>query len=395
MSGIRDSGRSVPPGPSIAGRRSRAISASNRPVFRVGIAGQGRSGYKIHADWLTQATDQYRIVAVADQVPQRRQDAQEQFGARVYSDYGEMLADGGFDLFVNALPTPLHVPATLAALEAGCHVLCEKPMAPTVERFDAMVAAAGRAGRVLAPFQNNRYQPFFQRMLQVIDSGVLGRILHVRSCWGAFERRWDWQTFQVNLGGCLFNTGPHAVDQALCFFPESVTPSVFCRMGCYNELGGDANDFCALTLYAPDGPTVEVHISHYQAYRQGDMYAVNGTRGGLTGGHSRLRWKYYDGAKVPRHDIWRPWSHQREYPRETLPWQEQEWVLDESTAGKAVGYTLRSYNVGIKAVYDSLYRTLTEGAPPAVSLAEVRRQIAVLEEAHRQNPLPQTTTQWP
>jgi len=334
-------------------------------------------------------------VAVADHLAQRRLEAQAQFGARVYADYTDLLADGGFDLFVNALPTPLHVPATLAAMEAGCHVLCEKPMAPTLEQFDTMVAAAQRTGRVLAPFQNNRYQPFFQRMLEVIDSGVLGQLVHVRSCWGSFARRWDWQTFQVNFGGCLFNTGPHAVDQALCFFPESVTPSVFCRMGCYNELGGDANDFCALTLYSPDGPTVEIHISHYQAYHPGDMYVVSGTRGGLTGGHSHLRWKYYDAAKVSPQDIWRPWSRDRAYPSETLPWEQHEWALDESAAGRAVGYTLRSYSAGIKAVYDGLYRTLTEGAAPAVSLAHVRRQIAVLEEAHRQNPLPQTTPQWP
>lgn len=70
----------------------------------------------------------------------------------------------GFDLFVNALPTPLHVPATIEALEAGYHVVCEKPMAGTVKDFDRMTAVASRVGRVLAPFQNNRLQPFFDRL---------------------------------------------------------------------------------------------------------------------------------------------------------------------------------------------------------------------------------------
>ena len=364
-------------------------------IIPVAIAGQGRSGYSIHADWLKTDSARYRIVAVADQLPERRQEAAEEFGARTYADYADMLADGGFELFVNALPTPLHVPGTLQALDAGAHVLCEKPMAPTVAEFDAMTAAAERAGRILAPFQNNRHQPFFEEIRQIADSGVLGRILYVRSCWAGFSRRWDWQTYQCNLGGCLFNTGPHAIDQALCFFPDSVTPQVFCRMSCSNELGGDANDFCALTLYTPDGPTVEIHLSQYLAYPQGDMYTINGTRGGLTGDAGHLKWRYYGWGQAPRQEVWRPWSQDRRYPREQLPWVEEEWSLDAVQAGTAVGYTLKSYRSGVQWIYDSLYDAITRGTALTVTLPQVRRQIAVLEEAHRQNPLPVTTMRWP
>ena len=371
------------------------MTTRRKTVLRVGIAGQGRSGYKIHADWLKQAGDKYRIAAVADPLPERRRDAQKEFGVPAYADYAELLAAGGFDVFVNALPTPLHVPATIAALRAGYHVLCEKPMAPTVREFDRMVAAARRAGRVLAPFQNNRYQPYFVVLQKILKSGVLGQIVYVRSFWAGFGRRWDWQTFQCNFGGCLYNTGPHAVDQALCFFPETVTPKVFCRMGCHNELGGDANDFCALTLYAPDCPTVEIHLSHYLAYPQGDMYTVNGTRGGLTGDWSKLRWKYFNWRRAPKQPIWRPWSLDRQYPGETLPWVEKSWELDQTTAGKAVGYTLRSYRSGVQWIYDGLHDAIVRGRPLVVTLPQVRRQIAVLEEAHRQNPLPRKVRRWP
>jgi len=364
-------------------------------MVNIAIAGQGRSGYNIHAEWLKTDTAHYRVVAVADALPERRQDAEREFGARTYADYAEMIAAGGFDLFVNALPTPLHVPGTLRALEAGAHVLCEKPMAPTVAEFDRMTAAAEKAGRILAPFQNNRHQPFFEELQQILDSGALGQILYVRSCWAGFGRRWDWQTYQCNLGGCLYNTGPHAIDQALCFFPEAVTPSVFCRMGCFNELGGDANDFCALTLYAPDCPVVEIHLSHYLAYPQGDMYTINGTRGGLTGDHGKLRWKFYDASQAPTQETWKPWSHNRQYPGEQLPWEEREWSLDEAHAGKSVGYTLRSYRSGVQWIYDSLYDGITQGTPLTVTLPQVRRQIHVLEEAHRQNPLPVKVERWP
>ena len=74
-------------------------------VFRVGIAGQGRSGFDIHARWLREAPQQYKIVAVADQLPERREQAAKEFGCRVYADYHELIADRELDLFVNSLPS--------------------------------------------------------------------------------------------------------------------------------------------------------------------------------------------------------------------------------------------------------------------------------------------------
>ena len=155
-------------------------------IIRVAIGGQGRSGYSIHARHLEKDYGRYQIVAVADQIPERRKDARNQFGARTYKDWTTMIAAGEFDLFVNALPSPLHTPATIAALNAGAHVLCEKPMAKNLQEFDRMVAAAKRNNRVLAPFQNNRPQPFFEKMCEIIDSGVLGKIVYIRSVWGGF-----------------------------------------------------------------------------------------------------------------------------------------------------------------------------------------------------------------
>lgn len=368
---------------------------ANQRVITVGIAGQGRSGYKIHADWLRHDQERFRIVAVADPLPERCHSLAQEFGAKTYLDHEAMLAAGGFEVLVNATPSPYHVESTVAALAAGYHVLCEKPMAPTVAEFDRMTAAAAQAGRILAPFQNNRLQPFFIELLDLVRSGVLGELLNVRSVWGGFNRRWDWQTFQCNLGGCLFNTGPHAIDQALQFFPLAVTPQVVSHLECRNELGGDADDFCSLTLTAPGCPQVEILISQYLAYPQGDMYSISGTRGGLAGGYEAMRWKYYDGNAAPPQELWRPWSLDQNYPGERLPWVEQHWRLDEATAGRSVGYTLRSYAAGAGRIYDGLYHAVTSGAPLTATLPEVRRQIAVIEACHRQNPLPRKLSRWP
>jgi len=357
-------------------------------IIRVAIAGQGRSGYHIHAKCLIDKQDKYKIVAVADQIADRRRDAKNEFGAQTYDDYRDLLRAGGFDLFVNALPSPLHVKASIEALRAGYHVVCEKPMAKNLAEFDRMALAAEKARRILAPFQNNRLQPFFDKIMEVVNSGVLGEIIYVRSVWSHFCRRWDWQTLQKNMGGCLFNTGPHAVDQALMFFPERIEPRVFCRMECKNKLGGDANDFCALTLYARRAPTVEINISQYLAYPQEQRYSISGTLGGMIGGETELRWKYYDPRKAPRQKFWKKWSVDRRYPSEKLPWVEKIWKVEETELKKAVGYTLKSFISGPHRFYDNVYGVLCGNEKMRITLPQIRRQIAVMEEAHRQNRLP-------
>lgn len=365
------------------------MAPSGNSGIRVAIAGQGRSGYGIHAACLRQMPDRYAIVAAADQLEERQRDAEREFGARVYADWTGLLADGGFDLFVNALPTPLHVPATLAALAAGKHVLCEKPMAATTAEFDAMMDAARRNNRLLVPFQNNRLQPFFEKIQEVIASGVLGKLVYIRSTWGSFARRWDWQTLQKNSGGSLLNTGPHAIDQALVLFGDERTPRVFCRMDCNNPFGADAEDHCTVTLYDPErrAPQIDIVISAYLAYSQGDRYTVNGAFGGLSGGETRLRWRYFDPAKAPKQAMWN-WSVDRQYPREELPWVEASWSLEEKPAGTVSGYTLRSMPSGPRRIYENVHAVLTAGAALEITPDQVRRQIAILEECHRQNPLP-------
>ena len=359
----------------------------NGKVIRVGIAGQGRSGYNIHTQCLRNKTDKYKIVAVADQLAERQRDAENEFGARAYDDYLKLIRAGGFDLFVNALPSPLHVPVTIQALKAGYNVICEKPMAKSVTEFDKMATVAAKSGRLLMPFQNNRFQPFFDKILEIVHSGILGEIIYVRSNWSHFCRRWDWQTFQKNMGGALFNTGPHAIDQALMLFPFNVKPKVFCRMECKNRMGGDANDFCALTIYGHNAPTMEINISQYQAYPE-QRYSISGTLGGLTGNEMELHWKYYDPQKAPNQKLWTKWSVNRKYPTETLPWEEKSWHINHDEAKKTVGYTLRSFLSGPERIYDNVYNTLHGKEKPIVTLPQVRRQIAIFEEAHRQNKLP-------
>lgn len=346
--------------------------------LRVGIIGQGRSGRDIHAHALTgRLSDLFEIVAVADVLQDRRDRAAKELGCRASTNYRDLLDPKGVDLVVNASPSHLHVPITREALAKGCNVLCEKPFARRARDVDAMITAARRSRTFLAVYQQSRFAPYFQKIREVIDSGVLGRIVEVKISWSGFSRRWDWQTLQAYNGGSLLNTGPHPMDQALQLIGTDAMPRVFALFD-RAVTWGDAEDHVKIVLSRPGRPTIDMEISACNPHNLYN-YQVFATQGGLTGTTHHLEWKWFDPAKAPAQRLIREPLPGPSYCTETLPWQTASWDLGRSDG--------ELFDDMAEAFYRNLYAALTEGAPLAVPLEHVRLQIAVIEECHRQNPL--------
>ncbi|MEE2658281.1 MAG: Gfo/Idh/MocA family oxidoreductase [Candidatus Latescibacterota bacterium] len=342
--------------------------------LRVGVLGQGRSGLDIHCRWFQQVPRKFRIVAVSDLLADRRRRAQEKFGCDVYRNYDELLARDDLDLVVNSLPSHLHPSVTIAALQSGHHVVCEKPLAWNIAELDGMIAAARKARRRLIPFQQRRFDATFQKIIAVIDSGVLGRIVQARIASNGFARRWDWQTLQEFGGGNLLNTGPHFLDQALCLLGYRRPDSVICAMDRANTLG-DADDYVKVVIKKKGAPVIDLEISSCDAYA-GDMYNIQGTQGGLTGGGGELRWRYYNPRTAPRQRLQRSPLPGPSYCRENLKLTEKCWRPTK------VQSNLFSYIS--KQFYDRVSTALREGATLEVTPQQVRIQMAVVEECFRQ-----------
>jgi predicted dehydrogenase len=339
---------------------------------RVGIAGLGRSGWNIHAKLLGTVTDVFKIVAVLDADAKRLEEAKKDFGCKTYTDFASMLADKDVELVINAMPSHFHAPLTIQALGAGKHVVCEKPMATCAADADKMIAAARKSGKRLTIFQNYRYQPHYQKVREVIASGKLGRIVQIKITVHGFSRRWDWQTLQEFGGGSLNNTGPHFLDMALQLMGDK-DPQVFCNLERVLT-SGDADDHVKVILRAKDAPMVDLEISSACCYPQ-EMWLVMGTCGGLAGKPNALRWKYFDPKALPPRPIDRKPTPDRSYNTETYPWQPEEtW---EAAKWKGPGQ---------EQFYRDVFASVREGKPVPIKPESVRRQIAVLEECHRQCP---------
>jgi predicted dehydrogenase len=311
---------------------------------------------------------QYKLVAVADRIEQRRAEATAARGCRAYGDVAALARDEEVEMLVVATPNFLHTPHAVEALDAGKHVVCEKPFALSVEDADRMIGAARRAGRVLAPFQNRRYEESFQRVKQIIASGRLGRIVHIRIAMHAFGRRWDWQTLRKYGGGQLYNNGPHLLDQALELFGPA-EPDVFADL--QNALSsGDAEDHVKVALRGNGSPTVEIELTSACAYPQ-DKWLVMGAAGSLRGSTRRLEWKWVDWGRMPGRPVDEQSTPDRSYNREELQWQQESCDCTDD-----IGRAQEQF-------YQDLYQTLREGKPLVITPESVRRQVAVMEKCRR------------
>lgn len=349
--------------------------AADKKVLNVAVIGQGRSGLNIHCAHFRN-DDRYKIVAIVDPLEERQTHAKEQFGCDVHADWRELLKRDDLDLVVNATPSHLHPPVTTKLLKHGFNVVSEKPLARRAADVDQMIQAAEQSGAIFTIYQQSRYAPYFQQVRKVIDSGVLGRIVMIKIAFNGFARRWDWQTVQEYNGGNLLNTGPHPLDQALQLFGPG-QPNVFCLMDRANTFG-DAEDFAKIILSGAGHPTIDLEISSCDAYSL-YTYHVHGTQGGLTGSTTQLKWKYYKPEEAPEQKLIREPLPGQAYCKEDLPMQEETWTVPPKDSDLFQSMSM-SY-------YTDLYKTLTEGAPLKIHPNQVRRQIEVIEECHRQAPL--------
>ncbi|MGI6705723.1 MAG: Gfo/Idh/MocA family protein [Clostridia bacterium] len=350
-------------------------------TIRVAILGLGRSGRDIHGRFLQIVPDMYKIAVAVDPLKERRERAEKEYQCETYADYREILNRKDLDIIINATPSHLHVPITLDLLHHGFHVLCEKPLARKVEEVDQLIAASRKQGRILAIFQQSRYAPYFRQVRKVIDSGVLGRIVQISIQFNGFSRRWDWQTLQEYNGGNLLNTGPHPLDQALQLFGTDIMPEITCIMDRANTFG-DAEDYVKLILRGKDRPVIDLEISSCCAYPC-FTYNIQGVYGGLKGTMEHIQWKYYRPEEAAEQKLQRQPLHNVDgtpaYCSEGLKWYEEAWEVPHGE--KDLFMTMSG------AFYSMLYRTLTEQAPLEITPQQVRQQIAVIEECHRQNPL--------
>lgn len=212
-------------------------------TLRWGFLGASRIGRGALAP-AVRAVPGHVLAAVAARDPSRAQAFANDLGAsRALGSYAELIADPEVDAVYNALPNDLHLPLSLAALEAGKHVLCEKPLALGAGEVRALMAAAERSGKLVLEAFSYRFHPQIERARHLVAQGALGEVRSLRAAFDfTLDRADDFRWQAAKGGGALYDVGCYCVNGARLLLGREAV-QVY---GVQREVRGVDGDFAGL-----------------------------------------------------------------------------------------------------------------------------------------------------
>lgn len=283
------------------GQQASALEKPQAEELRVGVVGIGWAGQQHLKAY--DSLDGVRIVSLAGMEQDLRESLQAEYSIpNAFAGWEEMLEHGGLDAISVAVPTFLHAPIAIAALERGLHVLSEKPIARNAVEGQAMVDAARAAGRVLDIAFNHRRRGDIKALKEVIDAGGVGRPYYAKASWlrrSGIPMLGSWFTNPALAGGGpLADIGVHALDYALHLLGEpkvvAVSATTHSELGPRGRGGNDrytamatshafeVEDFASAFLRLEGGATLLIEAG-WATYRETDDlldFTVYGTDGG-------------------------------------------------------------------------------------------------------------------
>lgn len=338
--------------------------------LRVCLAGYGLAGRVFHAP-LIAAEPGLRLTTVITSAPERAAQARADIpGVNVAPDLATVLTGPEPpDLVVVATANRVHVPLAHAALQAGCHVVVDKPLAVTAREAAALVLEAERADRVLTVFQNRRWDSDLLTVRRLLADGTLGDLLRLESRFDRWRPQprtdaWRESTDPADGGGLLLDLGVHLVDQAIALLgrPDTVYAEIDNRRAPHSP-----DDDVFIALGYPGGVYVHLWASALAAEPGVRMRAL-GSRAGYVS-----RW--LDPQEQALRDGRRP--------GDGAPWG----VADPSEHGELVRGAERTPVTPEPGDWPSFYRSVAAavqtGTAPPVDAWDAVTVLLVLEAARR------------
>ncbi len=322
----------------------------------VGLVGLGNSGWYYHAEGTLAHSDDFDLVAVSGRTAERTAAAAERFGATPHPTWQSLITDDRVEVVVVATPHDLHAPIAIGALEAGRHVVVEKPMAVTTAEAESMIDTATRHDRLLTVFHNRRWEPSFRLIRDLVADGAVGEV------WRVEERRMHggkyvtagtdrphagpepaaWAHRRNSGGGVGYLIAPHLIDHQL-LLSESPVTTVAAITATF--AADEVEHYLELRLDFADGRRARVEVFRERVVEL-PKWTVFGTAG-------------------------------------TIVCPDFDRLLLETPSGRRQEYAGLAPLQACDEFYDELADALRGGGPAPVDPREAARVVAVLEAAHR------------
>ena len=262
-------------------------------MIRVAVAGCGKIAQVRHLPEYREHPEA-RIWGLFDLNRERAEALAVQYGAKVYPSYEALLADPQVDAVSVCAANTAHAEMAIAALRAGKHVLCEKPMATTLADCERMVIAARESGKTLMIGQNQRLTPAHQKAWELVEQGAIGRVLTFSTtfCHGGPEtwsvdpgaNTWFFDKNKAALG-VMADLGVHKTDLIQYLLGQTVTEvsAKLCtldkKFADGTPISVDDNAICTFTMSGGAVGTMIASWTHYCG--EDNATVLYGTEGGL------------------------------------------------------------------------------------------------------------------
>ena len=341
----------------------------NQPV-RFGIIGTGMIA-RFHAQALREMPSA-SLHAVHDAIPARAEAMAAEFGVRAHASLDEFLADPALEVVTVCTPSGAHLEPALAALQAGKHVICEKPLEVTTKRIDTLLAAARSAGVSLSGIFNRRFHPAVKALKSAVDQGRFGKLalVEVAVKWWREQSYYDsgaWRgTWALDGGGALMNQSIHLIDQLLflCGDVEWVQGNTACL--------------------AHERIEVEDTATAIVQFAGGPLGVITGSTAcwSATGHPAEVQLCGSRGSAFLADESFKVWDFADPAP-------EDEAVRATLMAGAAAGPGLGANDpkainyTGHIRNFEDVVAAIRAGREPSVSGREARRAVAVIEAIYR------------
>ena len=242
--------------------------------FNLAIVGLGGMG-NWHRETI-ERIDNLQVCGSFDIKPARQQFAKDH-GLVPYESFEAVLADPKVDIVLCATPNDVHREIVVRSLQAGKHVVCEKPVTLSSADLQAMIDASKQADRLFVVHQNRRWDEDFLTMKKVFDEGLLGEVFRIESrVHGSRGIPGDWRQEKRHGGGMILDWGVHTLDQMLLLVPGKVKKVYASVTHITNELVDDG--FCAeLTFESGLRALLEVGTSNFVSLPRWYMLGRDGT----------------------------------------------------------------------------------------------------------------------
>ncbi len=226
--------------------------------INIAILGHGFMGHE-HEKMLTQL-EGYTVVGIADKDPKQLEDVKE--GIKRYASNEELFAAPEVQVVIIAANNNQHHDLVLQAARAGKDIICEKPIAMSLEELDDMVRVTDECGVKFTVHHQRRFDPDFRTAKAVYDSETLGDVYTIKSSLYGFNGNMhDWHVFVSEGGGMLYDWGVHLLDQVLWMMPGHKLTSVYADIR--NVINKEVDDYFKILMRFDNNVTAEVELGTY------------------------------------------------------------------------------------------------------------------------------------